>query len=114
MAIHNKTYQPVQYLTVKSAEALPACRFVAFDGTVAGDAEKALGVTEIEWLADEYASVVSIGTAVVETDGTISTGDDITSDADGKARAAVAGEAVNGRALEDAASAGYVKIMLVS
>jgi hypothetical protein len=113
MATHNKTYQPLQSLTVKAAADLPPFRFVAIDGSLCGNETRALGVTEIEWLEDEYAAVVSLGTIVIETSEAILAGADVTSAADGKAKTAVAGNPVNGRALEGCSGAGFIKIKLV-
>jgi hypothetical protein len=113
MAVHNKSYQPVQSLTVKAAEDLPAFRFVSHLGTLCSAATKALGITDVDWLNGEYASVVSLGTMAVETSTTVDLGDDVTSDANGLATPAVSDNPVNGRALDSCTGAGYVKIKIV-
>ncbi|MFP4527294.1 MAG: DUF2190 family protein [Candidatus Kapaibacterium sp.] len=113
MALHNKTYQPVQSLTVAAAEDLPAYRFVAIGGSLCTAGELALGVTDLAWLSGENASVVSLGTIVVETSGAVTAGDDVAADASGKAKTAEAGNAINGRALDGTTGAGFVKIKLV-
>ena len=113
MAISNKTYQPVQSLTVQAAEDLPAFRFVSHLGTLCSDATRALGVTEVDWLSGEYAQAVSLGTIAIETATTINAGADVTSAALGKARTATGSEPVNGRALESCSGAGFIKLKLV-
>ncbi len=113
MAINNKVYQPVQSLTVEAAEDLPAFRFVSHLGSLCAADSRALGVTEVDWLDGEQASVVSLGTIPVQTTTTIDAGDDVASDADGKAKTVSASEPVNGRALDSCTGAGYVKIKLV-
>ena len=67
MSTHNKTYQPLQLLTVTAGEDLPACRFVNYSGSLCDEDTMAFGVTEIDWLDGELASVVTLGTVVVET-----------------------------------------------
>ncbi len=113
MSANNKTYQPVQSLTVKSVEALPAFRFVSHLGSLCDDGKRALGVTEVDWMLDEYAQVVSLGTIAVETTTTIDIGDNVTSAADGKARKAETSDEINGRALETVNGAGFTRIKLV-
>jgi len=114
MGINKKTYQPVQAVTVKATEDLPAFRFVSVSGGLCGDAERALGVTETDWINGEYAAVVTLGNISVEASGAIPAGSDVTSDTDGKAKLATTGNPVNGRAIEGCSSAGeFVKIKLV-
>jgi len=113
MALNTKTYQPLQSLSVEAAVYIPAFRFISVSGTLCGDNTRAMGVSEVEWLPGQFAQVVSLGTITVEAASAISQGDDITSAADGKARKANTGEKVNGRALDSAASGGFVKIKLV-
>lgn len=113
MANHKKTYQPVQAVTVKAAEDLPAFRFVSHLGSLCADENKALGITETDWINGEYAAVITLGTMAVETATTINLGDDITSAADGKAKAAEGTEPVNGRALDSCTGSGFVRVNLV-
>jgi hypothetical protein len=113
MTKHNKTYQPLQLLTVKAGADLPSFRFVDYSGGLCTEGSRALGVTEIYWLKDELASVVSAGTVVVETSEAILTGADVSSDDDGKAKTAGLLEAINGRAVEGCSGAGFIKIKLV-
>lgn len=113
MTAHNKTYQPVQLLSVKASANLPAFRFVDYSGALCTEGSRALGVTEIDWLDEELASVVSLGTVVVETSEAILAGADVSADDDGKAKTALALEAINGRAIEGCAGAGFIKIKLV-
>jgi hypothetical protein len=103
----------VQSLTVLADVDLPSFRFVSHLGALCTAGTRALGVTEVDWLDGEYAAVVSLGTIVIETSEAILTGADITSAADGKAKTAGVGDAVNGRALEGCAGAGFIKIKLV-
>ncbi len=113
MALNTKTYQPLQSLTILSTDVLPAFRFVNYAGMLCGNNKRAIGVTEVDWLPEQYAQVVALGTMTVEAATAITRGDNVTSAADGKARKANTGEIVNGRALENAVSGGFVKIKLV-
>lgn len=114
MAINNKTYNPVQAVTIKATEDLPSFRFVSISGALCNDVERALGVTETDWINGEYAAVVTLGNIALEASGAIPAGSDVTSAADGKAKVATTGNPINGRAIEGCSAAGeFVKIKLV-
>ena len=113
MAINNKTYQPLQSLTVKAIQDLPPFRFVSHLGSLCADAGRALGVTETDWVNGEYASVVSLGTIAIETSTTISISQDVTSSTDGKGKPATGSDPVNGRALDSVTGSGFIRIKLV-
>jgi len=113
MALNTKTYQPLHSLTIKALQDIPAFRFVNFAGELCTNNTRALGVSEVDWTAGQYTQVVSLGTITVEASAAIALGDDIASSADGKARKALAGETINGRALEAALAGEFVKIKLV-
>lgn len=110
---NNVSYQPVQKISVRAEQDLPAFRFISHLGTICGDGLKSLGTIDRDWLEGTNASVVTLGTVAVETSTTVHTGDDLTSDAIGKAKPAGTTDKVNGRALEDCLGSGYVKILLV-
>jgi hypothetical protein len=113
MAVNNKTYQPLQSLTVKATQDLPPFRFVSHLGSLCADGSRAMGITETDWLNGEYASVVSLGTIAIETSTSINISQDVTSAADGKARAATGSEPVNGRALDSVTGSGFIRIKIV-
>jgi len=113
MSITNKTYQPVQAITVVAAENLPQFRFVSHDGTLCGDETRALGVTEIDWVSGEAVSLITLGTIIIESSEAIAAGADVTSAADGKAKTATSTDPVNGRAIEGCGSGGFARIKLV-
>lgn len=107
------TYQPVQAITVRAVEDLPAFRFVSHLGSLCDAQSRALGVTEVDWIKGENASVITLGTIAIETSTAVNAGMDITSDAKGKAKPAEEDDPVNGRALEGCNSAGFIKIKIV-
>ena len=109
----NKTYQPVQAVSVEAGEDLPAFRFVSHLGTLCEEDGRALGVTDVDWLSGELASVITLGTIPVETLTTVDAGDDVTSAAEGKAKTVTGDEEINGRAIDSCSGAGYVKIKIV-
>ncbi len=113
MAVNDKTYHPVQAISVKALEDLNAFRFVSHLGSVCALDSKALGVSEVDWVTGEMASVVSLGTIAIETSTTVNVGDKITSDATGKAKPVTGSEELNGRALNSCTGAGFVTINLV-
>jgi hypothetical protein len=113
MALHNKTYQPVQAISIEASEDLPAFRFVSHLGSLCANESRATGVTETDWLSGELASIVTLGTMAVETMTTINIGDDVTSGGSGKAKPATGVNPINGRALDSCTGAGFVRIKLV-
>jgi hypothetical protein len=113
MALTNKTYQPVQKLTIEAVEDLPGFRFVSHLGSLCAADSKAFGVTETDWLNGEKASVVTLGTIPIETTTTVNIGDDITADTNGKGKTVSADEEVNGRAMDSTTGAGFVRIKIV-
>ena len=113
MAFSNKTYQPVQSITVEAVEELPAFRFVSHLGSICAQGGRALGVTEVDWVNGELAAVVTLGTIAVETTTTINAGDDVAAGLLGKAVTAGQDDKVNGRALDSCTGAGFVRIKIV-
>lgn len=113
MSVNNKTYQPLQAISVRAKEDLPAFRFISHLGTICADGAKSLGITEVDWLKDEMASVITLGTMPVETTTSVNIGDNITSANDGRARKANSNEPVNGRALDSTNGSGFIRVLIV-
>lgn len=113
MAMNTKTYNPVQSITMTAASDIPAFRFVNYSGGLCSNNTLAAGVSEVSWAQGSKIQVVTLGTRAVECAGVINTGDDVASANDGKARVALPGEKINGRALEGAGIGGFAKIKLV-
>jgi len=113
MSNTNRTYNPVQKLTVQAKEDIPEHRFVDHSGNLCGVADKSFGVSEIEWLNNQYISLITLGTAIIETDSAVNIGDPITSSTDGKAKVATGSDSINGRALDTVGVAGYIRVMLI-
>lgn len=113
MATMNKTYQPVQLITIKALQELPPYRFVTHRGQVCIENQKSLGVTPLRFPQGSYASVITLGVAIVESASTINIGDKVTSDPEGKAKPAPSGAEVNGRALSAANPGDFLRILLV-
>jgi hypothetical protein len=97
----SKTYQPGQAITIKSTEDLPAFRFVSHLGSLCADEAKSLGINEVSFLKDENSAIIISGTILVESTEDINIGDDVSAATDGKAKKAVMGSLVNGRALSE-------------
>jgi len=107
------TYQPVQAITIKAKEDLPAFRFVSHLGSLCSENVKSLGVTETNWLKDEIASVVTLGTIGIEMTTGINAGENITSATNGLGIKAGENSEINGRALESISGPGFIKMLLV-
>ena len=114
MTLTNKTYQPVQSLSIRTTADLPAFRFINFAGGLCVADSRALGVTDCAHADGDLASVVSLGTVAVETSGAITLGADVSADADGKAKLTLSTEIVNGRALEACSGVAVIRIKLLS
>lgn len=103
--------------TVTASGTVSAHRFVGFDGAqVAASGGKALGVATFDATDGQDLAVDVIGTTVVETAGAIDPGDDVVSDASGKAivNPEVGTEIVAARALDTANGAGeFIEVLLV-
>lgn len=113
MSNTNRTYNPVQKLTLQAKEDIPEHRFINYSGNLCAVAEKSFGVSEIEWLNNQHISVITLGTAIIETDSAVNIGDQLTSTTDGKAKVATGSDSINGRALDSLGVAGYVRVMLI-
>lgn len=113
MAIATKTFQPILTLTIKTTSELQAYRFVDIQGKTCNANQKALGASIGKWSNGKYASIIVLGTAIVEAGGIIAAGDKLTSDAQGKAVVAVTGAEINGRALNSANPGDFVRVLLV-
>jgi hypothetical protein len=113
MAINNRTYKPVQTVTITAAADLTAFRLVSHAGEHCDSGAKSMGAAEIDWLQGETAAVVTLGTISLETSGAVTAGDPVASDENGKAKTAAPGDAVNARALSSTSAAGYITAQLL-
>lgn len=111
--MHNKTYHPVQTISVEAIADLPACRFVSYDGDLCAEGDQALGISEISWESGDMASVINLGIAVVECSATVAKGESLTVSTNGMARPALTSEVICARALESVTGAGYVKVVFI-
>lgn len=107
-------YQPVLKISLKSTQDLPAARFVGYNGGLCSSGAKAIGATDKKWSSDKIISLVVLGTAAVESVGSINAGDNLASDANGRAVVATGTAAVNARALESTTNGGIIKVLLVA
>ena len=111
-----KSRQGGDVITMVAGEALTKNRFVDFEGKHTVDLA-ALGVTLFDADSGETASVQVSGIAVVEAGGSITAGNWVKSDANGKALAntlsAVADVAkICGTALDDGSDGTYIRVKL--
>lgn len=91
---------PLQVLTMPdTAVEIPKGRFITYAGAICGDNGVALGVSTIECAVGDTPSVTVFGTEVVTAGAAVPLGSPVASDANGKARVALTGENVIGRAL---------------
>lgn len=107
-------FNPILALSILSAGALVAERFVTHAGAQAGAAVNTLGVARAK--ADAIGEAVPVdvlGTAIVESGGAIAVGAALETDATGRAVTKAAGPTV-ARALRAAAGAGErIEVLLI-
>jgi len=98
-------------VTVLAAAALVRYRFVDFTGATAADGERVLGVPQAEFDAGELAGVATHGEILVEAGAAVAVGDEVQSDASGRAITKASGIGW-GVARDAAAAAGdYIRVL---
>jgi hypothetical protein len=104
-------YQPVMRLSITANTDIPAFKFVDFSGNLCSNTIKSLGVSDFAALSGDLTSIITIGTAILQTSEAIARGGLVASDTTGNAKNWVAGDEVQGIAV--AASEGnYVVVLL--
>lgn len=98
------TEQPILITTIELTAALTKNLFVGFDGALCGAAAKALGVLNADTDLGEQAPVTAKGIALVYSGAAVAIGDQVESNAAGKAITLAAG-VENGYALDAATGA---------
>ena len=105
------TYSPVAGVTVKATTNITPYRFVNFNGAMCGDNEKALGICEISFDAEEAAGIQYIGILLIEVGTAVTQGAEVTSDAAGMCKPRGAG-ALNGIALRAGTVGEMIPVLL--
>lgn len=103
-----RTYKPGITDSVMAVESLIKQRFVGFDGKLAGNGKKALGVCDTSTDINQLAPIVLNGILPVETGGAIAAGAKVTSDGQGRAIALGANQELNGFAIDEAVGSGEI------
>lgn len=107
----NKLYKPLLIETVKATVNIEQHRFIGFDGKYCANGKKALGVSDVSTEQNQAAPVAVLGILIVTAGDTITQGDAITSNEEGKAVKVISTEAVNGFACENATAGEEVRIL---
>ena len=102
-----KLYKPLLMDSIKSAVNIDKQRFIGFDGNYCAANAKALGVSDVEIEAGQFAPVAINGILLVKTAGAISNGAKVASNENGFAVAFTTGE-LNGYSLDESAGAGEI------
>ncbi len=106
----NKTYAPLLIQSIKAAADLEQHRFIGFDGSYCAAGAKAYGVADVATEIGQLAPVALFGNLLVIAGGTISAGDAVASDENGKAVKADGDAIINGYALENGVSGDEIRI----
>lgn len=107
----NKLYKPILIDSIEAAEDIEEHRFVGFDGKHCAVGVKALGVADVSTEKGQLAPVGVLGIFLVETAEDVTSGDAITSDAEGKAVKVVRTEEINGYSLDTAAAGALIRVI---
>lgn len=102
-----KTQQPVLTTSVVALVDLPRYRFAGFDGGLCLAGAKSLGPVAADTEADNVAPINVLGICLVTAGGALAAGDEVESDADGRAVKLTTG-AANGIAMDVATASGDV------
>ncbi len=108
----NKGYKPLLIESIKASSDIEQHRFIGFDGNYCTAGAKALGVSDVSTEKDQFAPVAIYGILLVEAAGTISAGDSISSNADGKAVKTTDSAIINGYSLDDATEGQEIRILI--
>lgn len=108
----NKGYKPLLIESIKASSDIEQHRFIGFDGNYCTAGAKALGVSDVSTEKDQFAPVAIYGILLVEAGGTISTGDSISSDAEGKAVKTTDSAIINGYSLDNATEGQEIRILI--
>ena len=107
----NKLYKPVLIDSIEAATNIDEHRFIGFDGKHCAAGAKALGICDVSTEQGQIAPVGVLGIFLVEAADSITAGDEIASDADGKAVRVARTEQVNGYSLDTAESGSLIRIV---
>lgn len=102
-----KTQQPVLTTSVVALVDLPRYHFAGFGGALCAAGAKALGAVEASTEADSVAPVNVLGICLITSGAAFSAGDQVESDANGRAVKLATG-APNGFALDASTASGDV------
>jgi hypothetical protein len=108
-----KSYHPVQKISVRAEDEIPARRFISAFGKVCQPTEVAIGVSEIAWTKGNTMSVITLGTVLVDAAESIGKGDKISVATDGRAQKKTTDSDWIAIALSNAGAGGQVKAKLV-
>lgn len=104
-----KLYKPLLIDSIKAAVNVEKQRYIGFDGNYCAANAKALGVSDVEIEAGQFAPVAVSGILLVKTAGAITKGSKVASDLNGFAVAFTTGES-NGYSLDDSDAGETIRI----
>lgn len=109
----SKSYNPVQKISMKAEDEIPARRFVSAFGKVCQIDEIAIGVSEISWSKGNVISVITLGTVLIDTAEAIAKGEKISVATDGRAKKKTSEGEWIAVALSNAGAGSQVKAKLI-
>lgn len=108
----NKLYKPLLIDSIKAAEDIVQQRFIGFDGKYCKSGAKAFGISDVDTEKEQYLPISVFGILLVEAGGTVSVGDAVASDDNGKAVKADGSAIVNGYALDNGTVGQDIRILI--
>jgi len=99
------TDNPKDVITMRADGAIVGKRFVTHAGVQSTAGDAAIGVSHYDAADGEEVAVITSGISVITAGGVVAIGDNVASDAVGKAVVATTGNSINGTAMTASAEA---------
>ena len=107
----NKHYKPLLIESAKANADLIEHRFAGFHGKHCEAGAKAFGVVDVSTEKEEFAPIAIFGILLVEAGGTITLGDGVASDENGRAVKAESDAIINGYALDSGVAGQKIRVL---
>lgn len=107
----NKLYKPLLIDSVKVSADIVQNRFIGFDGNYCSEGAKALGISEVATEKGQFAPVGVLGIFLLEAGETLTVGDEVSSNIEGKAVKATENSKINGYTLDSGTEGSLVRIV---
>ena len=108
---NKKHYKPLLVESVKVVVDVEQQRFIGFDGNYCQANKKALGVCDVSTEKEQFAPIAMLGILLIEAGDTITAGDLIASDSEGRAITTTDIATANGYSIDSATAGQTIRIV---